>query len=260
MIGSTRTQSHASAVDPGQARWPVVIFSPGYGASRAFYTSLLSDLASRGFIVLAVDHPYESAITQLVDGSLATPIERFLPEDSIRFHYMVRHTAIRVADLRAVLDAVVDSTERTPFGALAGRMDHTRIAAVGHSFGGAASVATAAVDSRVRASVNIDGTLYGSLPDQALTQPFLLIESDRDETKHGRQFVDGHGATDGQAAWARHAVPDRACEPLQFHGCADDACAAVAVGGVTGARWITRDAGDGAGHERSSRGVSRGIG
>lgn len=62
----------------------------------------------------------------------------------------------------------------------------------GHSFGGAAAVALAETETRVRAAVNIDGTLYGSIPDQALAQPFLLIESDRAETKHGQRFLDGH--------------------------------------------------------------------
>lgn len=186
-----RVDPHAiadAAVSFGVAPWPVIVFSPGYGASRAFYASLPSDLASRGFIVLSIDHPYEGAITQLVDGQLVTPIERFLPNDPDRIQYMIQQTTVRVADVRAVLDNIGNTAT---FGVLANRMDHHRIAAVGHSFGGAASVAVAAMIDRVHAAANIDGTMYGALPDNALAQPFLLIESDRTETQHGQLFLKG---------------------------------------------------------------------
>lgn len=187
-----RIDTHAmadAAVNAERARWPVVIFSPGYGASRAFYTSLVTDLASRGVIVLAVDHAYEGAITQLVDARIVTPVEQLLPGENGRIGYMIRQTARRTADLRDVLDAV---TGGATFGSLAPHMDTTRVAAIGHSFGGAAAVAIAGTDTRVRAAVNIDGTMYGTLPDQPLTRPFLLVESDRAETKHGAQFIEGH--------------------------------------------------------------------
>jgi dienelactone hydrolase len=187
-----RVDPHATsnaAMESGAALWPVVVFSPGYGASRSFYTALLSDLASRGFIVLAVDHPYEAAIAQLADGRLVTPIERFLPNEPNRIPYMIRQSTVRVADLQAVVNEI-GSTRR--FGLLASHMDRNRIFAVGHSFGGAASVAVAATDARLQAAVNIDGTPYGSIPDHMLAQPFLLIESDHADTPHGQRFVDGN--------------------------------------------------------------------
>lgn len=187
-----RIDTHAisgAPVSTDRARWPVVLFSPGYGASRAFYTTLLADLASRGVIVLAVDHPYGAALTQLADGQLVTLVERFIPGAPDRLGYMVRETGQRVADLRAVLDAVSTGTQ---LGALASHLDTTRIVAAGHSFGGAAAVATAQVDTRVRAAVNIDGTMYGSVPDRPLTQPYLLLQSDQRETHHGALFLDGN--------------------------------------------------------------------
>jgi predicted dienelactone hydrolase len=190
-----RIDTHAvlsAPVATSQARWPVVIFSPGYSAARAFYTTLLSDLASRGFIVLAMDHPYESAITQLADGRIVTQVERLLPDEPTRIPYMIRQAAIRVADIRAVMEAIHYGRAGGPLGALTDRMDRDRIAAIGHSFGGAASVSAAGEDSRIRWAVNIDGTLYGSLPVLAGEQRFLLIESDRAETKHGAPFLEGN--------------------------------------------------------------------
>ena len=37
--------------------WPVVLFSPGFGVERGLYTSLTEDLASHGYVVVAIDHP-----------------------------------------------------------------------------------------------------------------------------------------------------------------------------------------------------------
>jgi len=47
-----------SQVSDQRVKYPVVIFSPGFGASSYFYSLLTEELASHGFIVVAVDHPY----------------------------------------------------------------------------------------------------------------------------------------------------------------------------------------------------------
>lgn len=179
---------HAAVAGERRA-WPVVLFSPGYGAARAFYTTLVSDLASRGFVVLAVDHPFEATVTQLADGRLATPVERFAANDPDRLDYMREHLEIRSADLRAVLDRLA---RPDGLGNLSGRLDLGRIAAVGHSFGGATAVAVMATDDRVKAAANLDGTLYGTLAQRRLARPFLLLESDRRETRHSALYLQGN--------------------------------------------------------------------
>lgn len=187
-----RIDTHAvarAAVSADRSKWPVVLFSPGYGASRAFYTGLVTDLASRGFVVLAIDHPFEAAVTRLADGRIVTPVERFLRNDPGRLAYMSEHLDLRAADLRSVLDRLAEPGR---WGGLAGRLDLDRIAAAGHSFGGATAVAIMAGDARVKAAANIDGTLYGSLAERHLGGPFLLIESDHGETGHSEMYLRGN--------------------------------------------------------------------
>lgn len=186
--GSIDTHALRDAT-PAAGRWPVIVFSPGYGASRAFYSGVLADLASRGFVVLAVDHPYESALTELADGQLATTIEHFDPNERDRTQYMARQLGVRAADVDYVVDR---ATAADALGALSAHVDATRIAVVGHSFGGATAALAAADDARVKAAANLDGTPYGSLPERKLQRPFLLIESDHAGTKHSPRYRDGN--------------------------------------------------------------------
>ncbi|NIJ54564.1 alpha/beta hydrolase family protein [Dyadobacter arcticus] len=173
-----------------RGKWPVVLFLPGYGAARAFYTSLAVGLASHGYVVLCLDHPYEAAITQLANGKLATTIENFQPEAPDRLGFMENRLDIRVADVQFVLHQLENknSSTNTFFTSL----DLNRIGIAGHSFGGATGAAAMAHDSRIKAAVNIDGTLYGGLPKSTGYRPFLIIESNKDEIGRFARYEAGN--------------------------------------------------------------------
>ncbi|MFE6923215.1 alpha/beta hydrolase family protein [Nocardia sp. NPDC057663] len=184
--------THATAdapVSPAKDRWPVVLFSPGYGGPRAFYTGLVADLASRGFIVLAVDHPYESAVTELADGTIATTVENIAADDPDGIRYVTERLETRTADLRFVLDQLA---RPDTLGPLEDRVDLGNLTVIGHSLGGAAALGTLAADQRLTAAANLDGTLYGELPERALNRPVLLLESDHSETGHSQRYFDGN--------------------------------------------------------------------
>jgi dienelactone hydrolase len=83
----------SSPVSPAHARWPVVIFLPGFGAPRAFYTSLVTHVASHGWVVLAVDHPYEAPVFELADGSLSVPSEISQDSEAGRRAFMATRSA-----------------------------------------------------------------------------------------------------------------------------------------------------------------------
>ncbi|GAB3915947.1 alpha/beta hydrolase family protein [Larkinella terrae] len=169
----------AANATPAQGKWPVVLFLPGYGAARAFYTSLAVDLASQGYVVFCLDHPYEAALTQLANGKLATTIENFEPGAPDRLGFMKNRLDIRVADVQFVLNQLENKNSSTnPFFT---SLDLNRIGIAGHSFGGATGAVAMAHDARIKAAVNIDGTLYGGLPESTTSRPFLLVESNKDE-------------------------------------------------------------------------------
>lgn len=173
-----------------QEKRPVVLFLPGYGAARAFYTSLAVGLASQGYVVLCLDHPYESAITQLANGKLATTIENFKPGAPDRLGFMKDRLDIRVADVQFVINQLENKNSST--NNFVTSLDLNRIGIAGHSLGGATGAAAMAHDSRIKAAVNIDGTLYGGLPRSTAYRPFLLIESNKDETGNFERYEAGN--------------------------------------------------------------------
>ncbi len=184
--------THAEALAPlapNSRPWPVVIFSPGFGAPRAFYSGLATRLASLGFAVFVLDHPFEASVTQLPNGRVVGTREPAM-SDPGRIHYMPDQQVVRAADIRFVIDQLA----RPP--ALAtlrgGNIDGTKVAVIGHSFGGAVSALALSEDQRVVAAANIDGTPYGDLPDRKLTRPFLLLQSDLAESPHGDLFKTGN--------------------------------------------------------------------
>lgn len=183
-----RTDTHCISGAPigtQRARWPVILFSPGFGASRAFYTSLTAGLASRGMAVLAIDHPYEAGVAELADGRVVSTVIRRRPGDRDLIPYMTAQQDLRVADLRFALDRIASLP-------LAEHLDLDRIAAVGHSFGGASSLAALAQDRRIRCAVNIDGTPYGVLPEAHLDRPVMWLQNDLTESQVSPRYLDGN--------------------------------------------------------------------
>ncbi|WP_321477616.1 alpha/beta fold hydrolase [uncultured Paludibaculum sp.] len=185
-VGRTDTHSMTGVpVGEQRAHWPVIVFSPGFGATRSFYTSLITGLASRGVVVLAIDHPYEAGVVELANGQVVTTVIQRRPDEPDLIGYMTRQQDLRVADIRFALD-------RIPILPFAAHLDLDRVAAIGHSFGGASSIAAMARDRRIRLAVNIDGTPYGALPEARLDRPVMWLQSDLSESRYSPAYLAGN--------------------------------------------------------------------
>jgi dienelactone hydrolase len=168
-------------VAPGGERYPVVLYSHGLGATRFGSTSLLEELASRGFVVAAIHHTYGSRMTVLADGTAAAWDEsQWSSPPQIDAHHQVW-----VEDARDVLTFLAELDARKGFP-LAGRLDLERVGYVGHSFGGATAVATALLDKRIRAVVDLDGRMFPSVPKPIrLDVPLLVLLNQGSPRKDG---------------------------------------------------------------------------
>jgi dienelactone hydrolase len=96
---------------------PIIVFSHGFGSSLDGYGPLTDFWAAHGFVVIQPTHLDSRTLNIPPDDPRTPRIWRF-----------------RVEDLKRVLDQL-DLLEAAVPG-LSGRLDRTRIAAAGHSFGG----------------------------------------------------------------------------------------------------------------------------
>ncbi len=187
-FGAVNTHARTSpAVAAERATWPVLLFLPGWGTPREQYTALCTDLASRGDVVVALSHPYESAVSLLDDGRVVGQAA----QASMLGTSMAQVAEIRAADSSFVLDQLSRLTQREPRSPLAGHLDLEHVGIAGHSLGGATAAQVIANDSRFQVGVNIDGTLHDTLATARLDRPFLWLQSDGAQQEHYLQVRDG---------------------------------------------------------------------
>ncbi|MFD0782641.1 alpha/beta hydrolase family protein [Micromonospora azadirachtae] len=137
---------------------PVIVFSHGFGQSATSYAPLVDFWASHGFVVIQPTHLDSRKLS--------------LPSDDPRTPLIWR---IRVADLRRALDRL-DRLESAVPG-LAGRLDRTRIAVAGHSWG--AQTASMLLGARV---LDADGNPGEDLSDPRIKAGVLLAVTGRGGT------------------------------------------------------------------------------
>ena len=167
-----------AALAPGQPRFPVVLFSHGpLSANRSQSVFQMEALASRGFLVVAIDHTGYASTTIFPDGHTAPPS----PDATWPVFVDARSTAMLntwVADVRFVIDQLTALNADDPNGLLTGRLDLSRIGYVGASFGGSVVVQALLDEPRIKAGLAQDGKPYFS--DRVLTdlrRPLMYMQS-----------------------------------------------------------------------------------
>lgn len=174
-------------------RLPVVLYTPGRFNPRFLDTTVAADLASHGYVVVAVDHTYEALAVEFPDGRVITPAPA-LAGSVLPPQVMKAAVDCRVADLRSVLDQLhllarggnPDSGGRALPAGLGAALDLSSVGVFGHSLGGTAAAEAMRLDRRISAGAVLEGPLgYG--PDDpelfapvtrtGLRHPFLLAGS-----------------------------------------------------------------------------------
>ncbi|MBF5041688.1 hypothetical protein FGE12_04745 [Aggregicoccus sp. 17bor-14] len=149
---------------PAPVRSPVVLFSAGAGQLPTDYSLLIEDLVSHGYVVVGLASPSLACVVRLPDGREVTQAPG-LPERLALEDLLFARTQL------AALDLEQDSP-------LHGRLDLARVAAVGHSLGGVASVAACGEAPALRACVNLDGDFVGAALEGEARQPLLYVTTD----------------------------------------------------------------------------------
>ncbi|WP_231509144.1 alpha/beta hydrolase family protein [Streptosporangium roseum] len=188
-LSKTRTNAFTDADPAGRKHGlPLVVLSPGHTKPRTELTALAEDLASRGYVVAAIDHTYENVATTFPDGRVTTCVTCEIEKNPAWWEKLARS---RAADASFVLDQLTGSHSKWKGARL---VDTSRIAMAGHSAGGASTIAAMLADSRIRAGIDIDGTTEVRIPDSGLARPFLFL---------GKPATYTPGEGDAAATWER---------------------------------------------------------
>jgi dienelactone hydrolase len=185
--------------------FPVLIFSHGYGSKATGYYAMLSELASQGYIIINMNHTYESLGATFPNGEMKffdyefqhkissaslTDIEPLQSAFRDGLSYEERHPIVSKSvknfyESQSMDRWAEDITETIDLletwnsdGSLAGKMDLDKLGVFGHSNGGGSAGKVPLIDQRVKAAANIDGITWGNLIDTTYQIPFLYISAD----------------------------------------------------------------------------------
>ena len=167
-----RTYAYEDApLSEAEASYPVLTFSHGSGGIPQDYSLQILELASHGYIVMAVNHTFYSAVSVFPDGRMIGSVFRRRGfTESVR----IEAETVSAEDISFVLDQV--ESLNADDAKFAGRIDLERVGAVGHSMGGAIVVLAAAMDDRIQAVVNEDAFIKPeSYP--SIEQPFMFFST-----------------------------------------------------------------------------------
>ncbi|RAH48745.1 PAF acetylhydrolase [Aspergillus brunneoviolaceus CBS 621.78] len=182
--------------------FPVTVFSHGDVSSRTDYTQFLAELASRGHVIIAIEHRDGSGPGSLVKSSASSPGRPVpplrlsdirspsgLPTEFARDDFKRAQLAFRDAEFHAAVDllhAINNGTPilntRDPITTLpswTGRLNMTHLTLAGHSFGatGALQALTTTRSTSPAAGVILDpGKSSGPL-NPNVTVPILVVHS-----------------------------------------------------------------------------------
>ncbi len=156
--------------------YPVLLFSPGIRSTRYQSLTLVEELASQGYIVVGMDHPYTSARVSLADGSHAAYVhEPEFAQSGELYDYNVKEVAVRALDARFVRDMLEEWNQSNSGHVLSGRMDLSRVGILGHSYGGATAAEALATDERFAAALSLEGGFWGEVSHKPLERPFMYL-------------------------------------------------------------------------------------
>ena len=178
--------------------YPLVVFDHGILGIRTSNTSTFMELASNGYVVCSIDHPYLSLFTTDTNGHRTIIDNSYLQEymnvsngkydEATNFKLEQKWMQLRTADINFVLNTILAQTKAAGLDAVYNLIDTKKIGLMGHSLGGESVAQVARERSDIGAVINLDADLSGEyldyvngkyvMNDTVYPVPILTILSD----------------------------------------------------------------------------------
>ena len=187
-VAGLRTHAVPDAsIAADSAAYPVLLLSPS-GFPPLMLSAIAEELASHGFVVVGVNHTFETTVTAFADGRVAAmnpaatggALGLQAGSHAEIFRQRASVCEYKAADLASVADQL-ENLNTDPAERFTGRLDLARLGAFGHSFGGNAALELCRTDERCRAAANLDGALWSDVGQVGLDRPALQVLAEHGE-------------------------------------------------------------------------------
>lgn len=172
-------------INKEKEKYPLVIISHGWTGFRNLHTDVAELLASKGYMVVSIDHTYGSAVTVFNNGEVAYLNNDALPDREITPNFL-EYANTLVNTYAGDIKLTLDTLERFNLGDKDSRfkdkIDLTNIGLLGHSTGGGSAVTTALHDKRIKVVVGMDAwvePIKENDIEMGLTIPSLFLRSEQ---------------------------------------------------------------------------------
>lgn len=166
-------------MDTENPPFPVLFFSPGFLMAAQLYSSLTEEMASHGYVVVAINHTDACWPVMFPDGTSPA----ILPELANVFSNKKR-SCLQTFDMTQEIwikdvECVLSWLRSHP---LTTSLDLSRMGIFGHSFGGSTATEACRQYNDFKAMANLDGMLFGHNWDTPLKTPSLFVLAEKQLT------------------------------------------------------------------------------
>ncbi|MCM1506639.1 MAG: hypothetical protein NC177_05830 [Ruminococcus flavefaciens] len=224
---------------------PLVLFAHGSFGYYQSNSSMYAELASNGYVVASIDHPYYAFFTKDTEGKTIIVDMDFVQtavymqnspdfnETEDDYNTTQEWMSVRTADENFVLDTIKNVKEsgsldtawytesddtRAEILSVLEMTDTEKIGLTGHSIGGAAAVQLGRERDDITAVIDIDGTMLGeqvSFIDGKINynpEPYPIPVLSLDNASHWKSYLG-----DGETEYVNKYLLDNAVDGREIH-------------------------------------------
>ena len=212
--GENDSECYVDAPFIEDKKFPLIVFNHGYFSYIEGNSFLLIELASQGYVVLTVGHPYEGTGTDYDDGTY-TIADKSLANKMYHPYWRGILAAYKLTKYKGTLQEQAELFEEfqnkyckfignrvdewitdTNFAVEHAKKEFAQIldltngiGIAGHSQGGAVAYKACLTDPEYTCGINIDGGLFGDTQGLTMNKPFMQLSCEDNENVVTKGYI-----------------------------------------------------------------------